>query len=1163
MENSNIIAIEEKEKEDARALTQSFARSDVKSRAYINALGAEILLKYFEKENIIKERTYNLHNIRKILEEFDISDVKLSNIHIDVRVVFDENQIFIPKSHFEYDLLPDIYVVFKLAKDHSNVEFLGFFEPKLINKNNANDKYYFIEKEKLSSPVDLKSFVENFKGDRAKDYSQEELDNAEFLMLSMTDHDVSDEDKRKLLNYLSHSEVLRDEFIEYENFEMISYQAANIVGLELPVNPSDVNIAEIPTEDMPSDIADEIMPESSEPEIVEESNSDNNGGVSGLVEGAVTLGAEIAGTAMASAALAGTEEAVDTTANIVNAAANVANVTSDAIDMANSIQNMAAQVFSDDNAQETTQDLENLNLDNLANEVDFSNVENSLSDDAAQSVTDTVAEPNWQDVQSDVASDNSEDVQSESQVEDTVAEAQDSSDSDNMNGSLDELFADYGNDSSDESNTSEQNNDDYEDDYEDDYVENSFSGSDLPSSRGSLVDSIARGLHTPISEATELTSLEDIQSGNIPKASAPANTGDIMETMEMDEFHNLVNNYVPQEIKDESETVAFDNVGGSSAIPISANKEEQAEDASELSTMDDIASETTNNDGSDINDRWAGAAEGVGSVLPKAEGEELTSDAFVEDLSDIQNTSDISKPADESDVVAETVENAENISDTQDLSHVLDHADELTSDDFVQNMPDVQDLSHVLDHADELTSDDFVQNMPDVQDLSNVLDHADELTSDDFVQNMPEEQDLSNALDHADELTSDDFVQNMPEEQDLSNALDHADELTTDDLVEDLSEMQNVTGTADLNDSANIADNTAHTEDTDLDEGFLSQLDSIGLGELPEENTSSDEIPDDQISDLISGESSPNDEEKSVSGLEVSDETAEITDSEKEQDDEKLHVLYDGSTADNIESLESEPNENQEEENYDFRPDNKFGKLMPVFAILAAIIIAGSVVGFLIKSKNSVDADTLIQTTEENEMLASPEVDNSNILGNNGPIPTANIPKDGETAAPQAQTKAPSNQPAASTPAPAKATDKKEVKPAAQKAPVVRQVTPTKPLNSSKTITLRKLAWQVPDYLSYSDNMKRYLQTAGKSIKLTLSSDLLLTNDYIYSNQVKVDLKLNKNGDIISSKIAKSSGSEQVDKIVLRTVKDTLNVVKPAQGEVPTPNYNLALIIYL
>ena len=89
MENTNTILIDEKEREDARALTQSFARADVKSRAYINALGAEVCLKYFRQENISDEPTYNLHNIRKILEEFDISDVMLSNIHIDVRVIFD------------------------------------------------------------------------------------------------------------------------------------------------------------------------------------------------------------------------------------------------------------------------------------------------------------------------------------------------------------------------------------------------------------------------------------------------------------------------------------------------------------------------------------------------------------------------------------------------------------------------------------------------------------------------------------------------------------------------------------------------------------------------------------------------------------------------------------------------------------------------------------------------------------------------------------------------------------------------------------------------------------------------------------------------------------------------------------------------------------------
>ena len=89
--NENLILIDEKDREEARALTQSFVRSDVKSRAYINALGAELCQKYFRDENISDETTYNIHCIRKFLEEFDISDVKMSNIHVDVRVITDEN----------------------------------------------------------------------------------------------------------------------------------------------------------------------------------------------------------------------------------------------------------------------------------------------------------------------------------------------------------------------------------------------------------------------------------------------------------------------------------------------------------------------------------------------------------------------------------------------------------------------------------------------------------------------------------------------------------------------------------------------------------------------------------------------------------------------------------------------------------------------------------------------------------------------------------------------------------------------------------------------------------------------------------------------------------------------------------------------------------------
>ena len=132
----------------------------------------------------------------------------------------------------------------------------------------------------------------------------------------------------------------------------------------------------------------------------------------------------------------------------------------------------------------------------------------------------------------------------------------------------------------------------------------------------------------------------------------------------------------------------------------------------------------------------------------------------------------------------------------------------------------------------------------------------------------------------------------------------------------------------------------------------------------------------------------------------------------------------------------------------------------------------------------------------------------------------------------------------------------KEVKPAASAAKG------TKPVNPPGTyMSVKKLSWEVPDYLSYSNNIRKYLQTAGKSIKLSLSSDLLLTNEYAYSNQVKVSMKLSNDGTLKDIQLVKSSGSDQINKIVLQTVKDTLNVIKPATGEVPTPEFKLGLTI--
>ena len=93
--------------------------------------------------------------------------------------------------------------------------------------------------------------------------------------------------------------------------------------------------------------------------------------------------------------------------------------------------------------------------------------------------------------------------------------------------------------------------------------------------------------------------------------------------------------------------------------------------------------------------------------------------------------------------------------------------------------------------------------------------------------------------------------------------------------------------------------------------------------------------------------------------------------------------------------------------------------------------------------------------------------------------------------------------------------------------------------------------------------MKNYLTSAGRSIKLSLSSDLLLATEYAYSDQIKVNLKLSKSGEVQSATVVKSSGSTQIDKIVLQSVKSCLNAIKPPTSVIKTPEFNLTIIIYL
>lgn len=963
-EQETLIYIEDKDKLDASVTANAFAHKDVKNRVYINTLGAELALKYLASEDIDVSNIHNIHSIKKILEELDISDIMLPNIHIDVRVVFDENAIFIPKAHFEYNLVPDIYLVFHLAKDLSHVKFLGFFDPKLINKNNANDQYYFIEKEKLSSAKDLKKYIEEHNGSTNENLADEDVSNSERIIMAMSDNDISEEDKKYLINQLTKSADLRDKFIEYENFETLSYKAMTSSEIKKPEVKSPVEkvnsdaIVDSAVEEIPEDVTENLEignveleqlepiedisldefaeTENSKEEVSSVNNDETSSSALADIAGATIAGA-VAGTVAGAGAMA-----VGEVAGAVSAASGVEAVTEAGIDLASAGLDVAKNLVT--GASEET--------------ISSDNVDLPAVEDVAQPVENTELET--------ISLDNVELPVDESQA-DFLNSAEETISFDNV----------------EDLNKPEMGTVAEPLDFENDKIS---------------LDDVDTSVIEPLSEDINLNennmmSFDDVDVNNLDTTSVqPAETADAdslslenIDSIDLPEDENLTLDSI-----DDTISLEEDNLNEAVEEP-QAKVEQTVEENIEPEIVED-------------------ETDGFGTNLLENLNSENLDNVSIEDL-DLGD------------------ENASN-SDIEDISS-----------------------SELLSQIDDVLNSSTLAETP-VSSAENTPSSLDEI---------PEISDLGST-----------------KEQEVNNSID------------ELLDGNDVEGSADSN-SAEI--NSAI--DGGLDE-LLGDVDADSAENYQEAETEDNEANqgEDKSIDVLFNDTDP-----------VSD--AEL---------------------DNLESLPSQniPGGALIKE----KPKAGKNKIL-VTATLVTVLAAASAITFL-KPKQDNAADILDpvvpKTSPAPESVTSDNNDSENILATNAP----DIKKD------------------------AMAT--------VQKAPQNKELknTPIKPKQGAKEsyMEVSKLVWDVPDSLSYSPKMQNYLRTTGKSIKLSLSADLLLADEYAYTNQVKVSLKLGKDGAIQDSRIVSSSGSNQIDKIVLQSVKETLSVVKPPSDEIKSPDFNLALIIY-
>lgn len=1271
-----LIYIEQDNKIEAEFMSRSFVNSSVKNRAYINALGAELVTKYLASEGINVSNIHNIHSISKILEKIDVSDIMLPNIHIDVRVVFDEDKIFIPKSHFQFEITPDVYVVLKLVDDFSRVEFLGYFEPKLLNLKNQNADYYFFEKEKLSAPQTLAKFVKEFTGNTSRGISQEDMLRGRELSIAMADHNISDEEQKELIELLLLSDELRDSILEFDNFETLSYSVGStlnptdssntdstsaIIDTETVVDTSE-------TEEEPAALNEDIeLAIDTENDVeLDESFFDDESSTDGSDSEFINTDA--------SAIVTGENEEIQQLDNITIDTEPAMKVEESVIDTEQ------ADILDTTGFVTTETDFEPLdefdpNGEDLLLDDGFDSDISLSKDSTSEEVVDGVdlsgekedvktvlEETSVDEVLSDISTENSE------QIQESVIEPKDNSSGDKQEKelSLEQTVSDavqkalgktaeaaaaggaaMAGAAAGESiaaaaaSAGAMKLAGISGDLVNDLVKKNLENQHVNLDRIDYAKTTTNATEIPeniaaydLSTAKMEADLEAEASGQFdsPKDLSelktvdqkPVGYGENIEQEVIDLNQMEAVDIGPMEDNNDS-VIDFNNISqvNSPTAPVEDLDDKlNADGSSEGIDLPNLSSFTINADGTSALDNLdINLNEGVHDehlvdlnmnpnqiVIEKSEPLEFNN--FTSTLDEQTETVLDDDFADEffndSDENAGSDEDNNSLSDSTDTSAEddsvaiddisLDDASTLLSEDLETSFNDIDTLS-VDEAPDSLANSEISEelNMSVAEDnlviedenFDNSLNITEEPLAEEPLTNsfdegtsifddiQPQEANTEDLLSESENLnveaTIDDLVQ--PDEvidtsynKDILDNNSLEQNLSASDIMDDsditaLDNVDSVLSEEDIDTSFNSVDNNQDAEVVQSDNLDVSLEDTT----VQDSNTQAQDWMEDTNYDNLQDVELPHVEPADVQVVDNSNEINEDEFITEPEPQEKVFNVIENSTVisdmnfkvgeipidiNNSEMPELDGPE-QIDDLYDAnnpvpgsallqnpgrlgsaaRGNSKvgLGVGLGILGVLLALIIVG-IIGFSVSKMIKQPKDETPQPITDDTVPTS--TDNGVSDANTLKVDQENVVNMDNTAPALSQNVA--TQPKVQTPT------QPDVQKAAQ--PPVAKPKNTMPANSYLEVS--KLTWEIPDYISYNSHFKQYFQAVGKSLKLSLTSDLLLATEYSYSDQVRVSILYDKDGTFKDAKILLSSGSSQIDKIVLQTVNQTLKVLK-------------------
>ena len=1072
-DNQDITLTEKEVLEESQNSVRTIADNLLKTKAYYNALAANAVMQYLKDKGLLRGEIVNMHSSSKMLVDFEIADIQLPNLYIDVRAVFDENEIFIPKKHFENKLVPDIYLIMKLDDDLTNGTLLGFVEPAKINKQNQNDEYYFVNKSILTPPSKLTELINSFALKQQYVISESaELAIEKLIMLYM-DHDIDDTKLEKLIDYLKNSVIAREKLIEFENFERLSYMALQeFKNLDVENNDFSKYIRTLVA-------TDEFAQFDDKSDDLSELFGDETSQPKGLFVDDVV----------------------------------------EAVPMDEpAVEEVPAE-------EKTIVDEEDLPLTKAVHdEIAHDEVQEPVEEEIEAEVFDDIEELT-------VPEDNSAEV-----IEDTLEAAADSVSEEGDTSVLDEFDA-------------------FEAGDEFDIPDELLAEEEQPAA---------------VEETHDVTQ-------------EPENAPDIEEISPVVDEAEVAADEVTEEIVSD-ETIASGETSVETLDPDTLIVEPAIEEENiELSAIDAepaTAIEEENIELSAIDAEPATAIEEENIELPAVETEpEMT-------IEEEPATEDIVEP-DETVITDEDInQNSENLTESLNSEDLELQLDEPVSENLETENIELEPIEEISLETPENVTEDIITDSAHEKEEPKELDVAQALDLDtvnldsdtviglsEGIMDVKDVEDVQTGEPAPEETLSADELDNIVFDTENTEEEPQTPEAPSEESVSAMQEFEPVETVTDEDVENAIAQSQAnedkkeeHSSDIDLLMGMdnSSDADNLSLEELlsMENDLSASDDPHSAFHFSDSEDEDEHGDAKNATKT-VAASAEELEMLAADLDDGPEAVIQDNTPK--VEDTEDD----EDLSNFAFAVDsraqgnNAKKMLIPVAALVTVLGLAGAGAWYFLSHGKSAAGTGSIDV--DNIGTGGADIDLNNVVTPENP-PVADIKLPAETAAkpavPQAKKAEDKKVPPSAVPEAQPASTENNAEAAAPEPLTIQKI--KKDFSQPNTyLSVSKIVWDVPEYLTYNDDFNTYLQTLGSTLKLNLSSDLLLISENTVFNKVKVKIELKDSGKKYSAELAEGCGTQVVDDLVLQSVKNTLNLLKPPVNSLETADEELFITIYL